>query len=503
MQSILQRFREELFKAGRLVFVFGACASVATAQLPIGYEVLKTLPKSVDNTSFATINSKGSTIITSQSLRANGGLPKATLVATANDAQSWATVFEGESAVGDALIQSYVTPSTIFSPQNVLGIRFWLASAYNTSWVFQSDIRRTTDGGATWRELIASSKPVGANDYNVISRLVSLNISEWFAVEQNYLFNRNGGVWKSTLLVTKDGGTTWERRAIPEAMGKVEEIRVISSSLLYAYTLDATTNTVKLLSKSFDGGISWILMPNPGNSTNIIRAIDFSDAVHGIAVGGRIIQDDDPQRLGSGSNTQFTQAIYRTNDGGLTWETVVAERDGIPLTTIDIVNDTLSIARSNSEAFSSFDAGTSWNSITLINDPTRESIIASTVDRTTGNYLYSWNSTTQQQLVRFTPKPKQLAGGTTSVQENSASLLALAPNPAQQSVRVYPTDDIDSPGNRFSAVSIVNALGVTMLTIQEPTSDVIDVSFFANGAYFLRATTTGGKTIIKPFVIDR
>lgn len=98
----------------------------------------------------------------------------------------------------------------------------------------------------------------------------------------------------------------------------------------------------------------------------------------------------------------------------------------------------------------------------------------------------------------------RLRKNTTSVSSTeSEKPFALAPNPAQQSIRIYPTDDNDLSGNRFSTVSIVNVLGVTMLTIQESTNDMIDVSTLANGAYFLRATTTNGKTITKPFVIER
>ena len=78
-------------------------------------------------------------------------------------------------------------------------------------------------------------------------------------------------------------------------------------------------------------------------------------------------------------------------------------------------------------------------------------------------------------------------------------------------VKVYPNPassriTLSTEGTRFSDLSVINDLGQTVYRSSlegDRTSEDVDVSSLANGHYFIRATTTDGSTINKPFNIVR
>jgi hypothetical protein len=87
----------------------------------------------------------------------------------------------------------------------------------------------------------------------------------------------------------------------------------------------------------------------------------------------------------------------------------------------------------------------------------------------------------------------------TSVNEiASENTTMLVPNPASTTLRLVTTSQDNS--QRTDIISIINALGTTVLTI--PASDVIDVSSLPVGAYTIRGFN-GATPFTKPLIISR
>jgi photosystem II stability/assembly factor-like uncharacterized protein len=475
------------------------------AQTLFKKEVLHKVSYGEFQNSFAAFAAKGEIIYSDQFFRNGNDLPRSGVLVTTDNGKKWSTVSSIESGVDNALIVTSISPIQIFSEQQVLGISMVTASAYGVTIPQKSSIVFTEDGGVNWKSMLDSKEPAKQFDQHIITRLTALNQKEFFALEHNKIFDRksaSGDIKTTTFLKSTDAGATWNRNSMPEIMGNAEEFRVINSRIIYAYSKDKSSGTINSICKSIDGGLTWTLLLLPIASANIIRDIHFFNENEGIAVGGKINSGSNP-RSGQGQDAEYSQLIYRTQDGGLSWQLRMPETEGKPLYHIDIVNDTLAIVRSGYHAFATFNKGENWQDLPLLQDKTKQVIVSSGIDQATQTYLFSWHNSVQQELVRLTPNSIPGIGATSVEFDNSPSenRIDLFPNPAESFLTLVSSDS--ELGKSISRAKILNSLGEIALDINTNQISQIDISMLTSGIYYLNATFNNGNTRIIPFVVKR
>jgi photosystem II stability/assembly factor-like uncharacterized protein len=200
------------------------------------------------------------------------------------------------------------------------GVYFWTP---DVGWVADvQDIVLTRDGGRTWAPILSVYGP--PRGFEGISRIGILNPQVWW-------FEDAGNLWTTT-----DQGQTWRSQRLPN-MGEV--VFVTPREAWGRQTGGAA------LTRTQDGGRTWQAVPLPGIDTRrlpIQRLTFVSPQVGWAEVGdGSVAQTTDGGqtwglrgkapggfRLFVFANAQTGFAldlrapkIYRTRDGGATWET--------------------------------------------------------------------------------------------------------------------------------------------------------------------------------------
>lgn len=166
-------------------------------------------------------------------------------------------------------------------------------------------VHRTTDGGKTWKPLLTG---------------VAANINHIFFVDWNFgwMLGEAGNGLPSdesedgtTLLMTTNGGRTWARRPLPNAVG----VYFIDQKRGWAVGKNASLMTTN------DGGMEWSKvesiekltgLPVESSSYNFgFRDICFIDSEHGWLIGNFY-----------GRARNHIGGIFTTTDGGETWKRV-------------------------------------------------------------------------------------------------------------------------------------------------------------------------------------
>ena len=174
--------------------------------------------------------------------------------------------------------------------------------------------RFTTDGGVTW-----DSTEISNEGFNVLH----------FFNEEKGIAMGNSHSW-----ITTDGGQTWMQN------GKIafpKDIFFQNENLGWAVGLGPTANDVGYIAKTTDGGETWDYLDIPIPAFTIIDfGIEFTDSLNGFAIGDDLTKtsdggknwNDDYSVLGYDIgflNNKYGwvssyKRIYRTSDGGETWE---------------------------------------------------------------------------------------------------------------------------------------------------------------------------------------
>ena len=197
----------------------------------------------------------------------------------------------------------------------------------NQGWYVSSDIaRRTTDGGATWQ---TQTLPGGSWIY----RATFTDANNGWGVGENMVRTTNGGatwqpvnippemlpLWEvdfldaqhgiavgdaylnteSVIITSSDGGTTWTNRSKGSVNAVLDLVAVDQNHAWASYDYGGKT------SRTTDGGVTW-LNTEVGNQYVSLRSIDMADNLHGWTVGYH--------------NTFYDSYIFRTEDGGATWQ---------------------------------------------------------------------------------------------------------------------------------------------------------------------------------------
>ena len=197
----------------------------------------------------------------------------------------------------------------------------------NQGWyIASSTARRTTDGGATWQ---TQTLPAGSWIYDA----TFTDANNGWAVGDNMVRTTNGGLtWEqvdmppellplwdvdfldaqhgiavgdaflgteSVIITSSDGGTNWRSRT-NGSINQVLDLVALDQRHAWA-SFDYGGKT----SRTTDGGVTW-LNTEVGNQYVSLRSIDMVDELHGWTVGYH--------------NTFYDSYIFRTDDGGATWQ---------------------------------------------------------------------------------------------------------------------------------------------------------------------------------------
>ena len=184
---------------------------------------------------------------------------------------------------------------------------------------------------------------------------------------ENCFFSTPNDLWRST-----DGGKTWQ---------EVHHTTDYWDTITKAQFLDVTLGwmeTHRGWYKSEDGGHTWMPFETPFSLSGELREVKFISR-HTGWIGGAALRPPSREELGSGGIPNVprqllddttkkvrTPIIYRTDDGGKTWQiqTVPASLGNIEY--VNFIDSDYGIALSGSIAFHTRNGGKTW---IKVNDP--------------------------------------------------------------------------------------------------------------------------------------
>lgn len=223
---------------------------------------------------------------------------KGTVVRTIDGGSHWAVVFSGEEGLDFRDIEA-IDRDTAY----VLSI-----GAGDKSRIF-----KTENGGRSWRLQFT----------NTDSRAFYDALAFWDGMTGLAVGDPVDG--KFTILRTTDGGRTWTQVppvTLPDALPGDGAFAASGTCLVVNGRKNAWFGTGGAararVFRSDDMGLTWQVADTPimaGNASSGIFSLTFSDALHGLAVGG-----DYRKERESGDN------LAKTTDGGRTWEFIGTTR---------------------------------------------------------------------------------------------------------------------------------------------------------------------------------
>jgi photosystem II stability/assembly factor-like uncharacterized protein len=206
----------------------------------------------------------------------------------------------------------------------------------------QSRIYKSTDGGASWALLTTNLEPRGFwNCMGFWDRTHGIIVGD--SVDGRF-----------TIMTTSDGDT-WQKVKGPSANKDESEFAASGTCVFTRGTREAWFGTGGVngarVFHSEDGGQTWSTAKTPirhDSASAGIFSLAFSDALHGIAVGGDYMKPD-----------ESTGNIAMTNDGGKTWSAGMLPGYRSAVWCRD---SSVCVATGTSGSDYSSDAGKSWKS---------------------------------------------------------------------------------------------------------------------------------------------
>lgn len=197
-----------------------------------------------------------------------------------------------------------VPPAGAYQPINAL----WMSSA-TTGWARTTTHRilRTTDGGNHWQE-VTPPYPAGTST-EISPAFASLNSSvAWIAVSGKQQPN---GTLPNVVFRTSNGGHIWQEATLPSSSLGVSQVQFVNAQdgwVLAEGGGGAAGSQAADLFRSTDGGRTWSIVAHaPG-------ALPFAGIKNGMgwasATTGWI----------TGSSAANAVYLYRTQDGGVSWQ---------------------------------------------------------------------------------------------------------------------------------------------------------------------------------------
>ena len=206
-----------------------------------------------------------------------------------------------------------------------------------------SRLYQTNDGGVKWDLLMVNPNPQGFWDA----------IAMWDPLHGILLGDPVNGrfdIW------TTSDGVTWVQQKGPPALPREGAFAASNTSLTVRGAHEAWFGTGGVgggrVFHTDDGGKSWTVakaLPRPDSETAGVFSVAFSDARHGVAVGG----DYKKPEMGAGT-------IAITDDGGKTWTASAASLPGYRSAVAYIDDKKMWIATGPSGSEVSVDGGRTW-----------------------------------------------------------------------------------------------------------------------------------------------
>jgi hypothetical protein len=178
-------------------------------------------------------------------------------------------------------------------------------------------VRRSTDGGLTWAEPAGLPPPPGDRGVSstTLAVLASARDRAWLAMAGTSAEPDMNEVAGPTLLASTDAGATWTPAPGDGLAGRIVIDLAAVPTAAGGTVLLAADATVGIL-RSEDGGRTF----EPA-----VRGIEPDPEVGGIIVGGLAAGTAPGQAFAS-----TTDGIWRTVDGGVTWEAACVTSDALP-----------------------------------------------------------------------------------------------------------------------------------------------------------------------------
>ena len=207
----------------------------------------------------------------------------------------------------------------------------------------QSRMYKTTDGGATWALLTTNLEPKGFWDC----------MSFWDATHGIIVGDPVDG--RFTIMTTSDGDT-WQKLKGPSANREEGAFAASGTCVFTRGTREAWFGTGGTggarVFHSEDSGQTWSVAKTPirhDSASAGIFSLAFSDAMHGVAVGGDYMKPD-----------ESAGTIAITSDAGKTW--TAAANSGLPgyRSAVSCRDTNICIATGTSGSDFSSDGGRSW-----------------------------------------------------------------------------------------------------------------------------------------------
>jgi photosystem II stability/assembly factor-like uncharacterized protein len=166
-----------------------------------------------------------------------------------------------------------------------------------------SRVYKTTDGGAHWTVSLQNPDAKGFFD----------EMAFWDATHGILVGDQVDG--QIVVMSTEDGGKTWQRQKMPPALAGEGAFAASGTGITVLGTSEVWIGTggkgAARVYHSKDGGRTWTVAATPMRADSAaagIFSLAFSDAMHGVAVGGDYNKANDE-----------TGNIAITADGGATW----------------------------------------------------------------------------------------------------------------------------------------------------------------------------------------
>ncbi len=284
---------------------------------------------------------------------------------SATEAWTWLSRYGGGSSTtlwhttdGGAHWSSSTVPTgSVRQLDFVDSLHGWLVATPNgaAAGVYDINVWRTTDGGATWAQVAP---------YAVFGSTAGISFANTTTGFANGCPLGGGSTGSPLgLCVTQDAGSTWSGLSSPTPSGSVQgghliaELPVFTSAtagVLGVISQSGSSSPVTLyLYRTTDGGTSWQLGPNLGGTANTINALDsFPSSV--LSTGEVFVAP-----TVSGQVTLYQLPLGATN-----WAKITTSSSSLALlsglTQLDFVNPTTGWAVTTAGLIGTADGGVTW-----------------------------------------------------------------------------------------------------------------------------------------------